>query len=397
MSARLRRSTLAFFDMQQKYSDPEDVDLAHAGLYLVGAQVLATVLLLSATATLCSWLQPASQVSAVRSLAATTVLAMVMLKAPLRVGSTRGVVVLFNALRPCAFVYVTFLVVEQLLHSCESPTDEIPGHLTMRRIVFHGASLTMIGAALLRASAPTSENDLWFLITLGALLVIALVPPPSLSLTGPLCGQPTAWDAGERLLRALLFGAAYVTSVYVKPPRFDVYEITISVIRCGATSIWVLGCSLAFLVFAPVQIAVAVTARVRESNALLEASYVEVADGASDVDVDGEGDVEAGGLQPVGHVAPAVSEPAPATLPLDYGDYGDYGSYDARLSDAATAAAVAGSNVEPIVRRAGFQDLSLLPQASNDAAEQDVTENYAGTPVDASQLSALVGAPRLGV
>ena len=55
MSARLRKSTLAFFDMQQKHSDPEDVDLAHAGLYLVGAQVIACVLLLSVTATACSW------------------------------------------------------------------------------------------------------------------------------------------------------------------------------------------------------------------------------------------------------------------------------------------------------------------------------------------------------
>ena len=123
MSARLRKSTLAFFDMQQRHTDPEDVDLAHAGLYLVGAQVIACVLLLSITATVASWVQPASQVSAVRSLAAAAVLSLVMLKAPLRVGSTRGVVVLFNALRPCAFLYITFLVVEQLLHSCETPTE----------------------------------------------------------------------------------------------------------------------------------------------------------------------------------------------------------------------------------------------------------------------------------
>ena len=55
MSARLRKSTLAFFDMQQRHTDPEDVDLANAGLYLVGAQVIACVLLLSVTATVASW------------------------------------------------------------------------------------------------------------------------------------------------------------------------------------------------------------------------------------------------------------------------------------------------------------------------------------------------------
>lgn len=373
MSARLRRSTLAFFASHERMNDPEDVDLAHAGLYLVGAQVLATVLLVSITATVCSWLQPPSQVSAVRSLAATTVLSMLMLKAPLRVGQTRGVSVLFNALRPCAFVYVTFLVVEQLLHSCETPTDEIPGHLTMRRIIFHGASLTMIGAALLRASAPTSENDLWFLITLSALLVIALVPPPSLSLTGPLCGQPTAWDAGDRLLRATLFASCYVTSVYVKPPRFDVYEITISVIRCGATSIWVLGCTFGFLLFAPVQIAVAVTARVRESNAALEAAYVEVVDGASD----GEVDVEAGvGIPPL---------PAPLPLPSPHAD-GAGESYEAT-----------SGLVDSIVRRSGFQELGVLAAMREDDGVIDAGEDYGGVPVDPTELSALVGAPRLGV
>ena len=63
--------------------------------------------------------------------------------------------------------------------------------------------------------------------------------------------------------------------------------------RCGATSIWILGCSFAFLLFAPLQIGVAITARVRESNAM-EAAYAAVADGASD----GELDLEAAAPAP---------------------------------------------------------------------------------------------------
>lgn len=358
MSARLRRSTLAFFEMQQRHSDPEDVDLAHAGLYLVGAQVIGTVLLLSASATLTSWMQPATQVSAVRSLAAGTVLSIVLLKAPLRVGSTRGVLVLFNALRPCAFLYLTFLVVEQLLHSCEVPTDDIPGHLTIRRFVFHGASITMIGAALLRASAPTSENDLSFLITLGALLIIALVPPPSLSSTGPLCGNPTTYDAAERMLRAFLFASCYVTSVYVKPPRFDVYDITIAVIRCGSTSIWLLGCSMPLLIFAPVQVGVAITARVRESNAA-EASYAEVPDGASEGSLDIEAPPEALALE-------HIEEDSESTV----------------------------GSADPFPRRSGFQEIGLTPITKS---PEDTEEDYGGTIVDATQLSSIIGAPRLGM
>ena len=211
MSARLRKSTLAFFDMQQKHSDPEDVDLAHAGLYLVGAQVIARVLLLSFTATACSWLQPASQVSAVRSLAATTVLAMLMLEG----AAARGVDP--RRRRPLQCPAPLRLCLSDLhgrraaaalvrdAHRRNPGAHDRAADCLPRRQPRHD------WAALLRASAPTSENDLWFLITLGALLVIAVVPPPSLSTTGLLRpADRVGFRRAHPARRALLGGVRHL-------------------------------------------------------------------------------------------------------------------------------------------------------------------------------------------
>ena len=59
----------------------------------------------------------------------------------------------------------------------------------------------------------------------------------------------------------------------------------------------------------------------------------------------------------------------------------------------------AEARTESIARKTGFQELSLLPPPTEEPEEEDAdpAENYGGTPVDATQLSALVGAPRLGM
>ena len=264
MSAKLHKSTLAFFDMASTKKDLTDgVDLSSAALYLVGLQVIASILLVSIVGSLTASIQPPSQVSAVRSLALCTIVLFLMLRKPARIGNPRGVLVLFNALRPAAVIYLVFLVIEQLLHSCEHPTDAITSHLTFRRIIFHVATIIMVFAAFLRAYNPSSESDLSFLMTLAAILIIATVPPPSLALTGPLCGSPSTYDLLERLVRSLFYGALYSVHVYLKPPVFQLHEVSISVIRSAFASIWVLGCSPFFLICAPIQIGVAIAQRVK--------------------------------------------------------------------------------------------------------------------------------------
>ena len=72
----------------------------------------------------------------------------------------------------------------------------------------------MLGSGLLRALRPRSETDLPFLVTVGCLLLSALLPPPPHALSGPLCEPASLMGAAERLLRALLFALLYVTHVY---------------------------------------------------------------------------------------------------------------------------------------------------------------------------------------
>ena len=69
----------------------------------------------------------------------------------------------------------------------------------------------LILAAFLRSKSPRSEDsDVPFFVSVVALLIIALLPPPAIALSGPLCSPPTLVGAGERILRAFLFSCVYV-------------------------------------------------------------------------------------------------------------------------------------------------------------------------------------------
>ena len=153
-------------------------------------------------------------------------------------------------------------------------------------------TLVQLGSALVRAYRPRSETDLPFLLALAALLVIGLLPPASTTLNGPLCGRPTLFAAGERLLRALLFASIYVIHTYCAAPRRDALkDLAVCVVRCAAASIWILGCHPVLLCFAVVQGAFALWARFgAEEFAAPGGGGYHAVDGASDGERDGDGD-----------------------------------------------------------------------------------------------------------
>jgi hypothetical protein len=122
--------------------------------------------------------------------------------------------------------------------------------------------MAMVASGFVRARAPRSETDLPFLLTLAAVLALAVVPPPAVAMAGPLCEPPTLMVAGERLLRALLFSMLYAVHAYVAAPRAnEMHELAIVVIRSGAASIWVLAVHPAVLALAPAQAGLALFAR----------------------------------------------------------------------------------------------------------------------------------------
>lgn len=264
------------FDMRRRYELPrtsfedalgasavpvvEPVDYGAAGLYVVGIQaVVATVAAAVASIAAC-WLLPASAVSAVRTLALTASVGLLIVKEPLRLGRVRGVLAMFNAMRPCVLVYVLGLTIEQLVHTCIAGEARQP--MLWKRLGFHMSTAVMLASGFVRARAPRSETDLPFLMTLGAVLVLAVVPPPAVSMSGPLCEPPTLMMAGERLMRAVLFSSLYAVHAYVAAPRQnEMHELAITVMRASAASLWTLAVHPAVLPMMPAQAGLALYAR----------------------------------------------------------------------------------------------------------------------------------------
>ncbi len=221
--------------------EDKHIDFGAAGLYLPAAQTVFATTLTAIVSVLVNWSLPVGAISAIRTLALTAAAGVIVIRRPVRIGQTRGVTMIFSALRPCCLLYVSCLVLEQLVHTCVSDEAHYE-HGFYRRIIYHTCMLIMTAAAFLRARSPRGETDMPFLIASSALLVVALLPPPALALSGPLCAPPTLIAAGERVLRAFLFACVYTVHVYSSAPISNTLADTLVCIARSATaSAWILG------------------------------------------------------------------------------------------------------------------------------------------------------------
>jgi len=234
--------------------EDKTIDFGAAGLYLPAAQTIFATTLSSCVSVLACWLIPVGAISAVRTLALTTTAGLLVIRRPIRIGQTRGVNTIFSALRPCCVIYVVCLVLEQLIHTCISDESTYE-HGFWRRIIYHSSMTVMTLAAFLRSKNPRAESDIPFLISTVALLVIAMLPPPALALSGPLCSPPTLSHAGERIIRAFLFACVYVVLVYSAAPiSNNLADTLVCIARSASSSAWVLGAVTYSLPLALVQI-----------------------------------------------------------------------------------------------------------------------------------------------
>jgi hypothetical protein len=114
------------------------------------------------------------------------------------------------------------------------------------------------------------------LATSSALFVIAMLPPPAVVLSGPLCANTTFSLAAERLARAFVFSLLYSIFVYASAPPVQCSgETLICTMRASAASIWVLGCHALLLPLAAVQAGIVIYVRIynEETAVDYEASY----------------------------------------------------------------------------------------------------------------------------
>lgn len=252
-----------------KESDEDDreIDFGSVGLYIVGLQVVATLLVCALASVLCCWLLPPRAVSAVRTLSVVSILAILLVRKPLRVGRPRGVATVFNCLRPAVAIYVLSMVLEQLVYTCVSEDATNPSRV--RVAVYHGTTLVMMTSGMVRARCPQSDRDEPFLVTAIAACVLALLPPAASEQgAGPLCDPATLIEAGERMLRSVLFGGVYVTLAYAAAPARNVSdECFVCIMRATAASVWVLAVSTWALILAPVQVGIILFSRLGEDDA----------------------------------------------------------------------------------------------------------------------------------
>ena len=274
-SLRRRELTLAAMTLTGTV-DAEDtmVDFSNVSLYLSGLQTVFAVVTVACVSVLSCWIVPEGGVSAVRTLALCTATGALLMRTPLRVGRAHGVNVVFSSLQPAIPIYILALTVEQLVHTCATETQHSP---SWRRVVFHGMILVMCGAGILRARHPMRDTDIPFLVTAGALLTIAVLPPPSVALMGPLCQPVTAWEAAERCLRALVFAMLYCMHVYssISSSSLTRTESLVIITRSAAAAIWAMGAHVLWLPASIVQGAIVIMARFRVGH---EVAYQAVTD-----------------------------------------------------------------------------------------------------------------------
>ena len=247
--------------------EEKSIDFSSVGLYLAGLQVCFAIVCCGCASVLSCWLLPPNAISAVRTLAITTAIGLLPVRKPLRIGRTRGVCTMFNALRPSVAVYILALVLEQLVHTCVLPEVSAERHGTLRHAIYHTISVFLIISGMIRAKNPRSESDMPFLVTIICLMLTALLPPPAIAASGPLCEPTSLLGAGERVLRALLFAAVYVVLVYAAAPAKNVSnEHFICVARATAASIWVLSATAWALPLAPLQVGIVLFSRLNEND-----------------------------------------------------------------------------------------------------------------------------------
>lgn len=239
----------------------QPIDYANAVLYLGGIQIVTATLASSLVAILGCSLVPTSLVSAVRTLTLTSIVAVALVYKPIRIGRVKGLDIVFSALRPCVYVYIASLVLEQLVHTCARDAAAP----SWRRILVHFGSFVQLSAGFMRARNPTSEQDLPFLLVVATLILVAMLPPPAVILQGPLCSSPSLWTAGERLLRALCFSLLYCVFVFCSAlPNRATRELLLCVCRAASASVWVLACHAYLLILVVPQGAIVVYYRVLE-------------------------------------------------------------------------------------------------------------------------------------
>lgn len=294
---------------------------------MIAATVLTSVVSIVSCASL-----PGNLVSAIRTLVLSSIVGVFCVRRPFRLGRVHGLNLIFRALQPAVPIYIGSEVCEQLVHTCTRDASSP----SWRRLVFHAMSGLMIVSGFMRARRPLAQTDLPFLLTVLALFVVAMLPPPAVILSGPLCASPTVAGSIERVVRALIFSLLYSIFVYAAaPPVQSSSEVVICVMRASAATIWVLGAHQMLLPLALVQGGFVVYVRIWGAEQQLDYECVPLETGSPPDGIDPEAGLELAPVSPTSTGIQTLSAEDELAVANGSGGGGDlivpeFGSFGAR-------------------------------------------------------------------
>ena len=373
MDSVLRMRTARYSSVTVNADDDDEdvaVDFSNAVLYIGALQTIAATVLTSTVSILACVAVPGNVVSAIRTLVLSSIVGVAVVRRPFRLGRVHGLSLIFRALQPCVLIYIGSEIAEQLVHTCTRDASAP----SWRRLVFHSMSAIMILSGFLRARRPLAQTDLPFLLTLLSLFAVAMLPPPAILLSGPLCATPTLSTAAERVVRAFIFSLLYSVFVYAAaPPVQSSQEVIICVMRASAASIWVLGAHTMLLPLAIVQGSLVIYKRIFGAEYALDDEH-------SPLTQTDEFDVEASASLDEAAASPTATAAATALAPSALGASDmitpHFQSFGARgLVDIGGTASTASASAH---RASGFGDVNVAAVAARLEAEASPPSGLAG-------------------
>mgnify|MGYP001108107612 CR=1 FL=1 len=256
-----KRDPDTFVTHQQDSIGRESIEYDNVELYFCGIQTSLATLSTSVVSVLACWALPNSYVTSVRTLALCGSVALLGTARPFKIQGAVGLNLIFNAMRPCPWIYLVGLVIEQLGHTCLSVAHGTDGFVPL--FVFNALGISLAACGMWKSSCPVSSDDMFFIAILVLVVLMAVLPTPVFINDGPLCSPSSVQVAFEKGTRAILFAFLYSVFVYSTPPRKPtIGAICSCCLRATGGSVWVLVCSPWIFVLAPVQFVLAVWIRV---------------------------------------------------------------------------------------------------------------------------------------
>lgn len=260
---KCRRDPASSDANHNRFARQENIEYDNVELYFCGIQTSFCTLSSSVASVLVCWILPNSYVASVRTLALCSVVALFGTVHPFKIQGAKGFQLIFNAMRPCPWIYLVALVLEQLRHTCSSASRGTDGFVPL--LVFNALGISLAASGVFKSNFPDSSDDIFFVAISVLFVLMALFPTPVSLGDGPLCSVSSVAVAFERSTRAMLFAFLYSVFVYSTPPQKQtIGEICYCCIRATGGSVWVLVCSPWIFWLAPIQFVLAIWVRVRE-------------------------------------------------------------------------------------------------------------------------------------